>query len=332
MMIDFLKYFDFTFEIINERPKLSIKLKKEYKNKVKSEKTLNALTIDFFLYYFEDINLANELYNFRKSLCNKSHAINFFYQNNIISLEEFNFCNKWLIEVEKKFKENHLTAMKSEKVRNNLKKSCNPELSSKRLKKLWAEQYDKMLNASHNPITKNKRINSFKKWYEKNQEHFKNICRNPSRIKKIRNSSKNMWKNASTDLKFKMTNNFKKSIKYNNHFMNKFEAKIAKYLDEKNIKWEYEKYFEIENSFVKPDFIINNNIVLECFGDYWHANPEIYSSTDILYSTKTALDQWNIDEKRIEKLKKAFRHVIVIWEKESINLNETMEKKILCLI
>ena len=30
----------------------------------------------------------------------------------------------------------------------------------------------------------------------------------------------------------------------------------------------------------------------------------------------------------IEKLKKAFKHVIVIWEKESINLNETMEKKI----
>jgi hypothetical protein len=222
--------------------------------------------------------------------------------------------------------------MKSEKARNNMKKAHNAEISSKRLKKLWAEQYDKMFYASHNPVTKNKRINSNKKWYEKNVEKFKNICKDPSRIKKIQEASRNMWINASPALKFKMTNNFKKSIKYNNHFMNKLEFKVAKYLDEKNIEWEYERYFEIENSFVKPDFIINNSIVLECFGDYWHANPEIYSSDDILYSNKKASDQWKIDEKRIEKLKKEFEHVVILWEKETINLNEVMEKKILCLI
>ena len=333
-MINFLQYFDFKFEIEKENPRISIKLKKDYKQKSKPENILNALTLDYFDYYFDDKDVSIELYQFRKKMCNKFFAIEFMFANNIIGEEEFDFCRKWNIEINLKCKENHIAAMKSEKVRNNIKKSYNHDFHSNKLKKMWEEQYEKIYQATQNDKTKNKRINSYKKWASQNKEYFLKVCRNPSRILKISNSSKALWKNASLDLKFKMSNNFKKSIRYKDFFMNKFEIKIAKFLDEKKLIWEYEKCVKTENSFVKPDFIVNNNIAIECFGDFWHANPLKYKADDVLFGNKTAGQQWELDNNRIEKLKNIFQHAVIIWENESIEtkIQETMEKKLLCLI
>lgn len=332
-MINFLDYFDFNFEIEKEdKPKISIKLKKEYKKNVKSKNVLNSLTLDYFEYHIENKEIAMELYQFRKKMCNKFAAIEFMYTENIIDKSEFDFCQNWKNNVISKFKENHNIAMKSEKVRNNIRKSYNYEVNSRGFKILWEEQYEKIYYATQNNKIKNKRIESYKKWVNKNKETFLKICRNPSRISKISKSSRELWKNASLELKFKMSNNFKKSIKYKDFFMNKFEIKIAKYLDEKNLNWDYEKCIKTENSFVKPDFIVNNNIAIECFGDFWHANPIKYKSDDILFKNKTAAQQWEYDNNRIEKLKSIFDYVIIIWENETKNLNETMENKLLCLI
>lgn len=65
------------------------------------------------------------------------------------------------------------------------------------------------------------------------------------------------------------------------------------------------------------DYIINKSIVLECFGDYWHCNPTVFSEN---YFHKqvllTAKDIWKKDKQKIDALERKFKKVIVVWERD----------------
>lgn len=66
-----------------------------------------------------------------------------------------------------------------------------------------------------------------------------------------------------------------------------------------------------------PDFFIKDeNLVVEFFGDYWHANPKFNSHNDIILNT-CASNIWESDYERINFLKKQYDvDTILIWEND----------------
>jgi len=87
-------------------------------------------------------------------------------------------------------------------------------------------------NPMHNPIYKKKAWDKLKRLYKEHPETLLN-----SRLKRD-----------------KMTN---------------IEKKMASYLDELGIKYEWNKYVKTINTFRFPDFKIGN-LIIECDGLYWH--------------------------------------------------------------
>lgn len=90
---------------------------------------------------------------------------------------------------------------------------------------------------------------------------------------------------------------------------------------------------EDDNGFYAYDFVdLNLMKIIEYNGDQYHANPNIYDSTDYphpYYKEKgyTALDIWDKDFNKIEMAKKEGFDIIVIWDSEyKKNKKETIKK------
>ena len=100
-----------------------------------------------------------------------------------------------------------------------------------------------------------------------------------------------------------------------------------------NSKWEtknLEQDIEIEidgiKKFAKPDYILGKKII-EFNGDYWHANPVFYKSTDsISYpdGVKLASEIWLRDAKRLNALRALGYNVFVIWENDYTSNRESV--------
>ena len=82
------------------------------------------------------------------------------------------------------------------------------------------------------------------------------------------------------------------------------------------------------------------NLIIEIYGDYWHANPKIYNSDEkpiSFYPEKTAKDIWDYDTKRKEILESVKRgekvyekinhHELVLINVE--NIKKQIEKKMI---
>lgn len=67
---------------------------------------------------------------------------------------------------------------------------------------------------------------------------------------------------------------------------------------------------------------------IEFNGDFWHCNPEVFSSDDVhRVKNKKASDIWKIDEDKINSIKNIGYDILVIWESEyRKNPEETLKK------
>lgn len=66
-----------------------------------------------------------------------------------------------------------------------------------------------------------------------------------------------------------------------------------------------------------PDTLcLRDMIIIEFFGNFWHANPDIYSKDDVIFDGITAKDIWLRDKERIDFLKKSGYDVYVVLEKD----------------
>jgi len=75
-----------------------------------------------------------------------------------------------------------------------------------------------------------------------------------------------------------------------------------------------EQSFYFGNKLIKVDFKYKQKII-EFNGDYWHANPNLYSESDMI-KEYTASEIWHRDSNRIDLLEKAGYDVLVVWESE----------------
>lgn len=97
-----------------------------------------------------------------------------------------------------------------------------------------------------------------------------------------------------------------------------FEIQIKNYLidifgSEKikaNQRISYEK-----GKYIYPDIVVNNKLIIECNGDFFHCNPEFFNSD--YYNNKIKKYAWEIWQRDIFKLdiyKKYGYNVMIIWE------------------
>lgn len=88
-----------------------------------------------------------------------------------------------------------------------------------------------------------------------------------------------------------------------------------------------ETIININNKTYYIDFTYNNKAI-EFFGDYWHANPDVYNADVVMpFVHKTAETIWQQDKQRIADLTSIGYEVLVIWESEfRTNPDDTINK------
>ena len=107
------------------------------------------------------------------------------------------------------------------------------------------------------------------------------------------------------------------------------EKMVRLFLEKNNIIFEQEKPM---NRYFLDFYLPEYNIAIEVYGDYWHANPEIYGN-DKKEINNNQLKTINKDIKRNELLMKNLESIIILWESD-INrdleslMNETLLNKI----
>lgn len=115
---------------------------------------------------------------------------------------------------------------------------------------------------------------------------------------------------------------------------------VEKWLEEYNINYTSEKIlketklFNLEINKIyqpRPDiFIENSNIIIEIYGDRWHANPEKYNDSDLIYTwmgEKFAKDIRKNNSIREKHLNDCGFVVIILWCSKIIKNNKTNIKE-----
>jgi len=88
-----------------------------------------------------------------------------------------------------------------------------------------------------------------------------------------------------------------------------------------------EEIFNFDDRKIIPD-IRRNNKIIECYGDYWHCNPDMYSSEYFHKHKKEMADEiWAKDNIRIKYLENKNYNVFILWEKDWNNKKELMLKQ-----
>lgn len=96
---------------------------------------------------------------------------------------------------------------------------------------------------------------------------------------------------------------------------NRIECFVANRLDD--LQLSYHRGFRI-GRYVADFYISPFNLIIECNGDFWHANPNKYNADDILRwpgsNGITAKEIWNKDSKKLDFYKNRGYDVFIVWE------------------
>lgn len=104
----------------------------------------------------------------------------------------------------------------------------------------------------------------------------------------------------------------------------RIEVRVEKFLIEKNIPYQYS--FIINK--VQFDFYLKeSNILIECDGDYWHANPKFYPDESKWYHTQKRIREKDLMKNEIAK--QLGMTLLRFWEDDIMNDFEFVEK---CII
>jgi G:T-mismatch repair DNA endonuclease (very short patch repair protein) len=99
--------------------------------------------------------------------------------------------------------------------------------------------------------------------------------------------------------------------------MNKIEEKVSQALELAGLDFQFSR-FVARRQF---DFLVTGTkVLIEVQGDYWHANPEIYSFSDSIYFPgkveECVRDIWEKDRKKREIAEGHGYRVVYVWEKD----------------
>ena len=201
---------------------------------------------------------------------------------------------------------------------------------------------------------------------EEGQQKYRDFCKTQSECRKIEKYIEKYGLEEGTKIYYEINNKKKISlenfirkygekeglVRFQNFIDNKkdnykqsdialefFEILSNHFSDRKIYYYNHPQEFGVliqqDGSYYKLDFYcLDNNKVIEFYGNYWHANPLIYKDNAfIFYPNNKAIiakDVWEKDEKRIEKIKNQMNcDILIIWEKDFVeNRDETIQKAI----
>jgi hypothetical protein len=186
-------------------------------------------------------------------------------------------------------------------------------------KKLWEdEEYrKKVIKGVSKPRRKgfaeeqSKRVT---KWYEEN----------PSQRDLRSEIMKQSWKDGKIT-----SNNFScNSSKIENDFFNEIEKIYPNIRKKVTLR-------DSNNRVIYPDILVDDHLIIEFFGDFWHANPKFYSPDDIIIKNITAKEIWEHDKERIDRLSHVIQEdsdfateyrVEIVWEDDYKNDKDNVLK------
>ena len=176
------------------------------------------------------------------------------------------------------------------------------------------EKYELMMN------------NRSKTYYSKTDEERKNINLSRGRTNEqlIKKFGKEYVDKIHEHLKNR--NYFRRFSKISEKFFNELQDKVSEKLifgkDEKWIRYDKNKGYFIDL------LVEGTNKIIEFNGDFYHANPELYESNDIITISKEKIllvkDIWESDKLKISALNNLGYDVLIIWEND-INNNKEVE-------
>jgi len=333
----------------NIKIKLILKNEKKLKDAVPIFKDKNnrypisGAESKYYINYLGD-KIGDEVWQSRRKLLSK-HKLTTWYlscfetsdeiKNNLLA-ELDTIGNKLSKTAKQYFKSDDWTKYKvnnAEKIKYNNKRAA--EISKERwlndpewVKRVMSKRYE---NKMYEKISKDRKFKFENdiKFREKMMKAFKD----GKRRAKIGVASKQMWADARKNDKkkyYKMINNAKhKKFEINGIKMNSIEYKIGIALTELDINWEYEKIFENANSGYLPDFTLENNkVIIEAYGDFWHANPSMFVGTDTTHKKRTVAEVWEYDKKKKMFFENLGYKFIFFWEND-IRENIEMIKEVI---
>jgi very-short-patch-repair endonuclease len=163
------------------------------------------------------------------------------------------------------------------------------------------------------------RSNNTKRWHDSmslatKKTHFENIINKTAKSRKINKtpswnsgkrgiySDETIEKIRKATLKQMADQSFKKT---------RIERIVEEYLQKEQILYKYSFILE-KRQF---DFLlVEHDLIIECDGDYWHANPKFYPVPE-----KWQLKRIDIDEEKNEIAKRNGYRIVRFWEDDIIN-------------
>ena len=206
-----------------------------------------------------------------------------------------------------------------------LKLNYSPETNDKRKKSL-VKSMMKKYGVDHNSKMKGFYDKVRKTKLEKyGNENYVNVdkCKNTKLYLYGNPNYNNPIKNKNTCMeRYGVPNIFHlKCNKTNGKQISNFQKRIYENILQKYPDAKLEEYLPLVKKSVDI-FIPSQNKIIECFGDFWHCNPSIYSSDYYhKYVHMNAQEIWIRDEERIKSFKNAGYEVEIIWE----NTNKTFK-------
>ncbi len=160
-----------------------------------------------------------------------------------------------------------------------------------------------------------------KNWANSNKNHwFNKKCQSKVKTTKFKKYGDENYNNKEKNIQTCLTKYgvpytfYLPHVRSNGKTISKFQKRIY---DE--VKKEYsdallEAYLSDVNKSVVI-FVPSKKLIIECFGDYWHCNPNLYKPEYYHKNVKlTAKQIWDRDNERIECFKKLGYQIKIVWE------------------
>ncbi|HLD91463.1 MAG TPA: hypothetical protein VI911_10740 [Patescibacteria group bacterium] len=155
-------------------------------------------------------------------------------------------------------------------------------------------------------------------------EYFSKVMKD--KWKNITDEEKNEWLNKSLLNDKCIEANCKSGGIYNSSL----EYSIREILLKLNIPFSINFVIKISNKKRRIyDILIDNKIIIEVNGDYWHANPNIYKADDLIkfnYGIESAREIWDYDKEKKKLAESKGFKVVYIWEDEIKNCFKDKKK------
>lgn len=140
---------------------------------------------------------------------------------------------------------------------------------------------------------KKEQSDKVKEWYKNNPEQ-----------KDIRSlKMKESWDNGKIEPNINSINESK--------FEKDLRKELKKLLPNRNVR---KSTLRIEKRWFYPDVRIDDKIIIEFYGNYWHANPKLFKAEDIFHHKLKAKDIWKKDKERINILKNNGFKILIVWQ------------------